>query len=267
MSDAESQKSLLPESWNIPTPLRNRLGVRPGRQRALTHEGHLLLVLHAPPGPHEEERRGHFFWRSAEGTWEVAPVGEAPEGLSSHLATYQTAIERLDRDEEAADTCQEYFDLIGRLTPLARSARNLYATLQKARDEVPDDRRLILARDQAYVLSRRAELLHDDAKFALEFAMARQAEAQAESSHQMAVAAHRLNVLVALFFPVATLMAIFGANLHHGLENWETDHAPWVLLVVTLMGLLLGSMLMWIVRRPSPRPQNPYLREAKRDNG
>jgi len=267
MSDANHDQSLLPAEWNIPGVLRQRLGNDVGRQRILHHDGHLLLVLHSPPQPGEHERRGRFFWRMPDGGWEMAPLGDGAESLSSHLHEYQAAIEQLHRDEEAADTCEEYFDVISRLTPLVRATRNLYNTLQKAREAVPEERRLIIARDRAYTLARRVELLYEDAKNALDFAVAQQTESHAESSHQMSVASHRLNVLVALFFPLATLMAVFGANLHHGLENWDTSQRPWALFAVIGAGLALGVIITWFVTRPAPRPRNPYLRSKKRDHG
>jgi Mg2+ and Co2+ transporter CorA len=62
----------------------------------------------------------------------------------------------------------------------------------------------------------------------------------------MAVAAHRLNMLVAFFFPIATLTAIFGVNLDHGYEH---RHAPYLFLGTIAIGLLCGAILTSIVRR------------------
>jgi len=41
--------SILPTSWDIPQSIRRRLGNRVGRQRSMSADGHLLLVMHAPP--------------------------------------------------------------------------------------------------------------------------------------------------------------------------------------------------------------------------
>ncbi len=130
-----------------------------------------------------------------------------------HLAEYEREIEQLERAEDDATQARDYFELLDRLAPLARATRNLYGVLQQARETVADDRELIVVRDEASDLTRRAELLNEDARNGLEFAIAWQAEQQAEISHQMSVAAHRLNLLVAFFFPIATLMAIFGTSL------------------------------------------------------
>ena len=80
----------------------------------------------------------------------------------------------------------------------------------------------------------------------LEFAMARQAERQALASHKMAVSAHRLNVLAALFFPLATLSAVFGVNMKHGLEDQATT-LPF--LVFVACGMLGGALLALFVTR------------------
>ena len=40
--------SILPTAWDIPQTIRRRLGNRVGRQRAMSADGHLLLVMHAP---------------------------------------------------------------------------------------------------------------------------------------------------------------------------------------------------------------------------
>jgi Mg2+ and Co2+ transporter CorA len=218
-------------------------------------DGHLLLVMHAAPEADEPGRRGRFFWRDPDGNWKVAPRAENVSSLADHLADFRTTIERIEQQEEAAQDSRAYFALLDQLAPLSRSTRHLHDVLQKAREAIPGERRLIVARDDAYDLARRAEILYDDVKNGLEAAVARQAEAQAESSHQMSAAAYRLNILVALFFPIATLMAIFGTNLDHGLEDMELRHGPLVLAAVTALGMLLGVVITFIITRPAPRPQ------------
>ena len=56
----------------------------------------------------------------------------------------------------------------------------------------------------------------------------------------MSVAAHRLNILAAFFFPLATLSAIFGMNLRHGFET-EPWPAPFIVLIA--LGLGIGIIL------------------------
>jgi hypothetical protein len=247
--------SILPSDWDIPATLRGRLGTTAGRQRVLEEEGHLILVLHAPPSADEVGRRGRFFWRDPSGNWRAAPKGERVANLNEQLNEYRVAIEELEQSEDVARQARDYFELLDRLEPLARATRNMYETLQKARETVTDDRQLIVARDQAYELTRRADLLQGDARNGLDFAVAWQAEQQAESSYRMAVATHRLNLLVAFFFPIATLMAVFGANLRHGLEGWDQLNPPIPLLAVLGAGFVFGMILTIFVTLPAERPQ------------
>lgn len=244
---------MLPAEWAIPEALRRRMGTTTGRQRVLDGDGHMIIVLHAPPTASEAARRGRFFWRDPNGAWQAAPKAEQVTGLDEHLAEYERVIERLEQAEESARQAREHFELLARLAPLVRSSRNMYDALQRARQTVPEDRRLIAARDKAYDLSRRAELLYEDAKNGLDFAVAWQAEQQAESSRQMSVAAHRLNVLAAFFFPIATLTTIFGANLRHGAEAIDARLAPLPLLSLIAISLVIGMILTWFVTRPAKK--------------
>lgn len=245
--------TLLPADWDLPVELRDRLGTSAGRQRVLENEGHLILVLHAPPGADETDRRGRFFWRHPQGTWRVAPAAERVANLDAHLSEYRREIERLEQAEDSARRARDYFELLDCLAPLGRAIRHMHEALQAAREAANDDRQLIVARDQAYDLARRAELLYDELKNGLDFAVAWQAEQQAESTYQMSVAAYRLNVLAAFFFPIATLMAVFGANLRHGFEDWDRLNKPYLLLGVIAAGLLCGMILTVFVTRPARR--------------
>ena len=249
MPDPAPRSSLLPPSWAVPDVIRRRLGEQAGRQRAMFEEGHLLLVLHAPPSPDTPHREGRFFWRDTAGNW--TPPGTAPSqpGVAQLLAEYEKAIEKLQQDEDEAVTARDYFDLLNRLNPLVRSARNLHEALQDGREAVPGDRQLLLWRDRAYTISRAAELLHNDAKNALDFAVAERAEQEAESSRRGLTAAHRLNTLVACFFPIATMAAVFGANLGHGLESYDQQHAPFTLVAMLGGGLVLGLLLAAFINR------------------
>jgi hypothetical protein len=86
------ESTLLPADWSVPAPLRNRLGTTAGRQRMLEGDGHLVLVLHAPPAADDTERRGRFFWRAPDGTWRAAPKAERVATLEQHLSEYRAAI-------------------------------------------------------------------------------------------------------------------------------------------------------------------------------
>ena len=237
---------LIPPLWKVPQTFRDRMGERVGRQRLMVADGHLLFVLHAPPKPNENQRHGRFYWRDSEGQWTSKDRGTGVNALNKHLEDYEELIGKLDRLEELATTSTEYFAILEQLSPVQRAATNLHRVLQDAREQCPDFRELINLRDRAYDIERTAELLLSEVKNALDVVVAKRAEEQSAFSHQMSIATHRLNVLAAFFFPLATLMAIFGANLRHG---WEDAWPPIPLLVVLGGGLVLGSILSVFVTR------------------
>jgi hypothetical protein len=165
----------VPTQWQLPSLFVHRLGDTVGRQRAMTAEGHLLLVLHEPP---------------------VAGVPERTAGE----------------------------------------------------------------------IERAVELVHGDAKHGLDFLIAHQAEQQAARTYEMAVAAHRLNLLAALFFPVATLSAvysaIFGMILAHGEQGWSTPALFWFLLGLGMVGGLV--LARFIAHKPPPIVKPAVRAKAKR---
>lgn len=248
--DQPTSQSLIPKAWQVPDALRQRLGDTVGRQRVMESDGHLLVILHAPPKGIESTREGRVFWRNPEGNWKPAAMTHSSHPIGELLDEYAAVIGKLDEAETVALTAQQYFDVLTNLTPLVRSSHNLYSTLQDARQLAKEDRKLLLMRDRAYELSRRAELLMSDAKNTLDFTIARRAEEQAGAAESQAKASHRLNVLAAFFFPIATLTAIFGMNLRHGLEAWDTAaNGPWALAAVLGIGLLAGGILALFVTR------------------
>ncbi len=237
---------LIPLIWKVPQVFRDRMGQRVGRQRPMVADGHLLLVLHAPPQPNENQRHGRFFWREPTGQWTSTEGVSGIEGLNRHLNEYEEVISRLDRLEEQATTSTEYFAILEQLSPVQRAVTNMHKVLQSAREKCPEIRELIDLRDRAYEIQRTAELLLLEVKNALDVLVAKRSEQQSISSHQMSIASHRLNILAAFFFPLATLMAIFGANLRHG---WEDAWPPIPLLVVLACGLAMGGILTIFVTR------------------
>ncbi|HYW78359.1 MAG TPA: hypothetical protein VE890_02245 [Thermoguttaceae bacterium] len=240
--------SLLPHTWEVPQVFRDRLGRQAGRQRAMAADGHLLLVLHAVPKADDEHRQARFVWRNAKGEYCCNDLRGGVGVLDKHLDEFAETVEHYDERDEKAVDAEDYFEVLQGLSPVQRAARHLHQTLQNAREMVPEDRDLINARDRAYDIARTAELLYNEAKHSLEFEIARRTEQQAASARQMSVSAHRLNLLAAFFFPIATMAAIFGVNLQHGLE---TRWAPLPFVVALGIGLLLGFILKAFVTRPS----------------
>jgi len=239
--------SILPEDWQVPQQFRDRLGSRVGRQRAMQADNHLLLVLHAPPKPDDSQRIGRFFWRADDGTWTSDAFGSGFASLNRHLDEYEQAFTALDRQEEKARAAAEYFDVLDGLSPIRRAAINLHHVLQDARKKCPEYRELIDARDRAYTIERTAELLTSETKNALDLTVARRAEEQAQASQRMAFAAHRLNILAAIFFPIATVAAICGIDLETLAALLARDRQSLVdagLLPPLFVGLIVGGLLV-----------------------
>ncbi len=239
-------RTVLPATWDVPKVFRERLGDKAGRQRAMFSDGHLLLVLHQPPGAEETNRRGRFIWRKPDGSWTSSDLGGGTAALTKHLAEYAEAIQVLDLREENAKSAIDYFGVLEGLAPLLRATAHLHSALQEARKQVPNDRSIINFRDQAYELERNAELLYTNTKNSLDFEMARTAEEETRASRRMAASAHRLNNLVAFFFPLATLSAVFGVNMLNGFEQIPP---PIPIAVLVLSGLAIGAMLAYAINR------------------
>ena len=250
------QGSLIPVSWQVPDEFRQRLGSTAGRQRLMQAAGHLLLVLHDVPEADAVTRRAALFWRDPTGTWQAANAvaGVAMTGataLEQHLQRYGQRLEEFDRLEQHAQRADEYSTLLEGLAPISRTLRHKVEVLEQARKAMPDDRALIDLRDRGYELSRWADLLYDDSKNSMDVAVVKRAEEQARSSHRMLVSAHRLNVLAALFFPFATLGAIFGTTLT---DNWSWSHGWQPFAIFLGVGMLCGATLATFITRDSTTP-------------
>src|SRR5688500_3360233 len=119
-------KSIIPATWEVPAEFKSRLGEKVGRQRAMLSEGHLLLVLHAPPKKDEAQRRGRLFWRKPDGSWLSNELGAGSAALARHLGEFEDLVERLDRQEDTAAGVTELFGILESMSPVHRTARNLH---------------------------------------------------------------------------------------------------------------------------------------------
>lgn len=216
----------LPPDWQLPEAITSRLGQGSGRQRAIVEEGHLLLVLHQVPQGTNPERQGAYFWRKPDGEWFGYDGQRGVAALVEHLHRYDVAVDVQEKNYDAAATAREYFDVLEAIVPLHRAASNQYMALQAARECLPDAHELITPRDMAGDVVRAADLVHTDAKNALDFRVAEQAEQQAK-------AAQRLNLLAAFFLPVSIFGGVIGSSMRNGLENAEPG-VFWFLLIVSL---------------------------------
>jgi hypothetical protein len=219
-------QSLIPSNWSsFPEEFRARLGNTVGRQRTMVAEGQLLIVAHMVPEHDESGRRGILFWKDNTGEWKCSNGDPGKVAISLHLDRYSKKIDLFESSEATAQKADEYLRLLEGMAPLVRSCRNLLESMEDARKAMPEDRDLIDHRDRAYDLSRQADLLYEDAKNSMDVAIIRRADEQALATHQMTVASHRLNTLAAVFFPFATLGAVFGTTLNLLFDRFKNDSA------------------------------------------
>ena len=267
-TSATSQSSPIPHNWQVPEVFRERMGALAGRQRVMLHGGHILVILHELPDPETPDKRvAQLYWRTPDGKWQ-ASAGGAPgiAPLRAHVEAFVEAANRLETLADEADSADDWFSLVHAASPMLRSAHNLHRTLQEARDAVKDDRALITVRDLAGDAERAFELIHAHAKEGLDYTIACRAEEQSRDAQHMLEAAHRLNMIAAVFLPVTAVATLLGMNLHHGLEDFPAPMTFW--LTVGLC-FIFGLWIKASMPRPPSRAaadEAPAQRNARGQN-
>ena len=249
---AREMSNVIPHNWDVPQVFRGRFGTHAGRQRVMSADGHLLLILHEVPGRKEATERGaRLYWRKPDGAWKSTGSGAATiAALRAHVEELAVAIDALEARAGTARRASDWFALLHDSAPLLRLARGASATLQEARDLAKTDRELIALRDTAQELERDIDLIHGHARAGLDFAIAKAAEDNAASSKHVSEAGHRLNRIAAMFLPISALGSLLGMNLVHGFEQTE---APWVFWGVAAAAFLLGlAVRASLPKAPAP---------------
>jgi hypothetical protein len=236
---------IIPATWILPDAIRARLGQTTyGRQRAIIEDGHLVLVLHKPPGPDDRLREGVLFWRSPDGEWQCNRGGPGSGGLKRHVQSFAELETSFTSQYEKAADIDTLFILMDALTPLSRSARNMHGALQMAREAFKAEPFIIEMRDMASDIERNYELLLDDVRTEIQHRSARDAQAQAQNAQAALQASHRLNILAALFFPLTAVTSLFGMNFAHGF-NKDSPGMFWLVFIIsTALGF---AMKGWVL--------------------
>jgi hypothetical protein len=234
-----AKAKIIPTAWDLPLVFHRRLGESAGRQRAMVHEGHLLLILHDVPEAGVPERAAILFWRNPEGLWRSTQAGGGLPVLKALLDRYSARIDDLEERLPLAERAKELFEILRAANPLRRSLHNLQGALQQAREHFDGDRDLISVRDRAYDLARASELLIEDTKNTMDYDLAATEEEQSRIANRLAQSGHQLNLLAALFFPLTAIASIFGMSVRSGLE----DAGPALFWGTVLSGLLVGLIL------------------------
>lgn len=236
----------LPDHFQIEPELRQQLSGRPGHQRCVDGDGELLLVLHEVPKPKVPEREAWFFWKRRDSVW-MQPSGTGLSDLSELLDRYERAIDVHEEVIDEADTAAEIFGILSHSGPLARSTRNVVQALEQVLAIDPDDREIRGFRDRAREIERAADLLNMDARVALDFWRALQAEKHARSGARLNRIAFRLNLLAGFFLPLVALGGLFGMNV-----DLPEFVKPWFWGIL-IGGLAIGAILLWMVGHKTGR--------------
>lgn len=243
-----ARKVAIPSNWDIPPVLQRQVSEVAGSQRTLVASGQLLILLHELPTVVSADRNVRMFWRAPDGTWKSDSMGAGINALRTHLGEYAKCVHQLEQQVACAKSSDDYFTLRREASPVRRAAHNQHAALQQACEACPDDHELVSCRNWAGTIERALELVYEEGQHGLEYAMATQTEAQTQASY-------RLNVLAAIFLPIATAGAVFGMNLNSGLNG---AYDPWLFWGVLVAGVLIGlGVQAGITSRPSRHRRPP----------
>lgn len=248
---------IIPPTWQLPDAIRLRISPSTyGRQRAIVEEGHIVLVLHKPPGPDDAKRDSALFWRNPAGEWQHSRGGPGPGSLRRHVQSYAEIESQLTQRYEDATNATVLFEILEAITPLVRSSRNMHAALQAAREAVKNDPFLIEMRDLAQEVERNLELLLEDVRNAIQYRTARESEEQARLGREALQASHRLNSLAALFLPLTAITSLFSMNFAHGLNQGSVVMFWFIFALGAALGLTMKS---WVLAKPpatAPPPKS-----------
>jgi hypothetical protein len=245
--------NVIPHNWDVPQVFRGRFGTHAGRQRVMTAEGHLLLIVHEVPGREDPTgREARLYWRKPDGTWRsTGSSATTIAALRAHVEEVAVVVDAMEARAGTARRASDWFALLHDSAPLLRVARGLSATLQEARDLAKTDRELISLRDTSQEIERDVDLIHGHARAGLDFAIAKAAEDSAASSQYVSEAGHRLNLIAATFLPISAFGSLLGMHLVSG---FETAYAPWAFWCVAGVALVLGLAVRASLPK-APRPK------------
>ena len=231
-------------SWELPLAIERRLGPKSyGRQRVIAEDGHVLIILHGVLAKDQEFPEEYVFLHAPDGRCKATVSQRVKKQLRQLLAQFDAAYDVIEEQYKAAVTASELFASLDLVSPIKRTATHLYETLQAARKAI-DESLFIELRDEAYMISRAYDLLHEEIKSSLDYRIAKNTEKQAKQAAEALKAQNRLNILAAFTFPLISLATIFGMNLISGLE----EMSPVIFWAVFVVGAIVGLILKaWVV--------------------
>ena len=242
MQVVSMRKSIIPKSWNVSPTIRQRVGEEAGRQRLITEDGEILVLLHSVPSAKDKGRReAAQFWCDGMGNWKSSPHSGGRSELRTLVESYQKRMGELDSSLELAEDATVIHAVIDEATPVARAGRHLAQVICELRIALRDDLEILSIRDQAVNMERSGDLLLQDAKSSLDFSIAKNAAAQAKDAQKSAQEAQKLNRLAAFFFPLMTIAAVFGMNRPS--EIFANGGIVGIVILGLILGLIVRSSL------------------------
>lgn len=224
----------LPAHFAIEPELADQFSGLPGHQRCVEGAGELLLVAHEVPAPGVPERQALYFWKRYDRCWTQAggpgidELGGLLERYARTIADHAVALGR-------ATSAERLFPILRHAAPLLRSMRNLLQAVEQALAIDPEDREIRAYRDRAREIERAADLLHTEARVAMDARSAGRAEAQAEALERLVRIMWHLLLLLAFFLPPIAFAGFF----------------PMAFALPA--GILVGGGLLWLVARTHAR--------------
>ena len=236
--------SPIPHNWEVPKVFRDRFGARAGRQRVMSADGHMMVILHEVPRPNVDPT-ARLYWRKPDGSWKSSGSGATNiNALRAHVDEMTVAIDELEARAARAVCAKDWFAIMHEVSPLHRTVLGQSATLQEARDLAKTDRELISIRDTAQESERAVELITTHARAGLDYSIAQASENNAHATEHVVQSQHRLNLIAATFLPISALGALLGTNLQSGLESWNAPYAFWVVMAAALLiGIIVRTTL------------------------
>lgn len=252
-------------NWKLPKSIEARLGTESyGSQRAIHEDDHLLLVLHQPPAGGAKKREHAVFLRCPDGKWLHHGQDNGEHALGRLLERYQSVVVELEARHDKAASAEDLFQILEEAIPVARAAGNMKDALQTAREMAKLDQTLIDSRDRAVEIARGIELLVADARLALDYRLARNAEEQVQAAMAVNRAQQKLNILAAWTLPLMTIATVFGMNLQSGFEALPVVFFWGVLAAGIVLGMMSSG---WVKRLGGLKPTGPVKPPAGRPKG
>lgn len=238
---------VIPDSWELPKKLRARVGKTIGRQRTIQEDGHTIILLHQVPNTKEKVRHSACCWILPDGTMHFHPQTEKFDKV---FESYRHKINLLEKDYQNANSALKYFQILEDITPIHFGTIRMATALQMARDHLPDNRQVLLWRDETFELERETEIFQVRTKNAMDYHQSKSVEDLSQITFELSKTSHKLNMMATFFVPMMAICGLFGMNIFSGLEHESYFPLFWIIAVTSI---LIGICLNFFFRIPKKK--------------